>query len=459
MIKKVLIANRGEIALRIIRACAEMNIATVAVYSNVDRDSLHVKLANEAYCIGTAQANQSYLDIKRIIAVAEYAQVDAIHPGYGFLAESIEFARACENSGITFIGPSSDAIQKMGNKIIAKETMSEAGVPVVPGYEGVISSAEEAHATVAEIGYPVLIKAVSGGGGKGMRIVHHERDLEKSIRQASNEALQSFGDASIYIEKYIPTARHIEVQIIADQHGNVVHLGERDCSAQRRYQKVFEEAPSPFVTPQLRQEMGDAAVKAARASDYVGVGTVEFIVSDDDASFYFMEMNTRIQVEHPVSEMVTGIDIVKNQIKIAQGDYLPWSQNDIHIEGWSLECRINAEDPEREFMPIPGQIRRYKPPFGEGIRVDSAMSTGAEISPFYDSMIAKLIVWAPTREAAIDKMQAALADFEIVGIPTTIPLHQALLAHPIVREGEVTTKFLEENLDALLDTQSEAVNE
>lgn len=450
MIKKILIANRGEIAVRIIRACATLNIATVAVYSSADKNALHVKLANESYCIGSAQAKQSYLDIKRIIAVAEHAGVDAIHPGYGFLAESVAFARACENSGIIFIGPSSDAILKMGNKIIAKETMSRAGVPVVPGYEGVITSIEEAKQTVAEIGYPVLIKAVSGGGGKGMRIVENEVMLERSLRQAANEAEQSFGDASIYIEKYIAKARHIEVQIIADQHGNVVHLGERDCSIQRRYQKVIEEAPSSFVDESMRQAMGEAAVKAAIASDYVGVGTVEFIVSQEDKSFYFMEMNTRIQVEHTVTEMVTGIDLVKHQIRIAQGEYLPWSQREINIDGWAIECRINAEDPLRDFMPTPGEIRKYKPPFGDGIRVDSAMSTGEKISPFYDSMIAKLIIWAPTRQEAIEKAKVALDDFTIIGIPTTIPLHQALLNHPTVVSGEINTKFLEDNLDVLV---------
>lgn len=451
MFRKVLIANRGEIATRVIRACHEMGISTVAVFSEADRDSLPVRLADEACCIGPSQAKKSYLDIARIIETARAFGADAIHPGYGFLSENAAFADACANYGITFIGPSGDAIRRMGDKAMARSTMIQAGVPVVPGTEGLITDEEEARRTALAIGCPVLIKATAGGGGKGMRVVEDPEDLPGALRQASQEAERSFGNPGVYLEKYLPRSRHVEMQIMADSCGHTVWLGERDCSTQRRHQKVIEESPSPIMTPELRRRMGEAAVCAAKAVNYCGAGTVEFIVTDD-GQFYFMEMNTRIQVEHPVTEMVTGTDLVKAQILAAAGEPLPWSQQDIHLSGWAIECRINAEDPRHNFMPCPGTLTRYTPPFGRGIRVDSAMYRGCVITPFYDSMIAKLIVWAPTRSEAIDKMEKALSDFRIEGVVTNISLQKKILQTPLFRSGDMHTSDLEAHLDSILNS-------
>lgn len=450
MFKKVLIANRGEIAVRIIRACQDLGISTVAIYSEADKDSLHVRLADEAYCIGPSQAKKSYLDISRIIEAAKAAKADAIHPGYGFLAENADFADACVNYNIVYIGASGEAIRKMGDKAIARKTMQQAGVPVVPGTQDLIHDEQEARLTAEKIGYPVLIKATAGGGGKGMRVVEDSTDLVKALRQAAQEAERSFGNAGVYLEKYLTHSRHVEIQIMADNHGNVVYLGERDCSTQRRHQKVIEEAPSPIVSPQMRKEMGKAAVNAAKAVNYSGAGTVEFIV-DKDKNFYFMEMNTRIQVEHPVTEMVTGTDLIKTQIMIAAGEVLPWTQHDIHMNGWAIECRINAEDPLHNFMPCPGRITKYKPPFGNGIRVDSAMYKDYLITPFYDSMIAKLIVWAPTRAEAIDKMEEALSNFKIEGVNTTINLQKKILTTDAFKNALIDTNYLEEHLEEILN--------
>ena len=450
MFKKVLIANRGEIAVRIIRACQDLGISTVAIYSEADKDSLHVRLADEAYCIGPSQAKKSYLDISRIIEAAKAAKADAIHPGYGFLAENADFADACVNYNIVYIGASGEAIRKMGDKAIARKTMQQAGVPVVPGTQDLNHDEQEARLTAEKIGYPVLIKATAGGGGKGMRVVEDSTDLVKALRQAAQEAERSFGNAGVYLEKYLTHSRHVEIQIMADNHGNVVYLGERDCSTQRRHQKVIEEAPSPIVSPQMRKEMGKAAVNAAKAVNYSGAGTVEFIV-DKDKNFYFMEMNTRIQVEHPVTEMVTGTDLIKTQIMVAAGEVLPWTQHDIHMNGWAIECRINAEDPLHNFMPCPGRITKYKPPFGNGIRVDSAMYKDYLITPFYDSMIAKLIVWAPTRAEAIDKMENALSNFKIEGVNTTINLQKKILTTDAFKNALIDTNYLEEHLEEILN--------
>lgn len=450
MFKKVLIANRGEIAVRIIRACQDLGISTVSIYSEADKDSLHVRLADEAYCIGPSQAKKSYLDISRIIEAAKAAKADAIHPGYGFLAENADFADACVNYNIVYIGASGEAIRKMGDKAIARKTMQQAGVPVVPGTQDLIHDEQEARLTAEKIGYPVLIKATAGGGGKGMRVVEDSTDLVKALRQAAQEAERSFGNAGVYLEKYLTHSRHVEIQIMADNHGNVVYLGERDCSTQRRHQKVIEEAPSPIVSPQMRKEMGKAAVNAAKAVNYSGAGTVEFIV-DKDKNFYFMEMNTRIQVEHPVTEMVTGTDLIKTQIMVAAGEVLPWTQHDIHMNGWAIECRINAEDPLHNFMPCPGRITKYKPPFGNGIRVDSAMYKDYLITPFYDSMIAKLIVWAPTRAEAIDKMENALSNFKIEGVNTTINLQKKILTTDAFKNALIDTNYLEEHLEEILN--------
>ena len=450
MFKKVLIANRGEIAVRIIRACQDLGISTVAIYSEADKDSLHVRLADEAYCIGPSQAKKSYLDISRIIEAAKAAKADAIHPGYGFLAENADFADACVNYNIVYIGASGEAIRKMGDKAIARKTMQQAGVPVVPGTQDLIHDEQEARLTAEKIGYPVLIKATAGGGGKGMRVVEDSTDLVKALRQAAQEAERSFGNAGVYLEKYLTHSRHVEIQIMADNHGNVVYLGERDCSTQSRHQKVIEEAPSPIVSPQMRKEMGKAAVNAAKAVNYSGAGTVEFIV-DKDKNFYFMEMNTRIQVEHPVTEMVTGTDLIKTQIMVAAGEVLPWTQHDIHMNGWAIECRINAEDPLHNFMPCPGRITKYKPPFGNGIRVDSAMYKDYLITPFYDSMIAKLIVWAPTRAEAIDKMENALSNFKIEGVNTTINLQKKILTTDAFKNALIDTNYLEEHLEEILN--------
>lgn len=445
MIQKVLIANRGEIALRIVRACRELGVKSLAVYSEADVQSLHVQLADEAICIGGPRSADSYLKADRIIAAAEIADVDAIHPGFGFLSENAEFAEQCETCNIKFIGPPSSAIRNMGDKSVAKETVKKAGVPVVPGSDGPVDDEKEAIKLARTIGYPVIIKAVSGGGGRGMRIAHNDVSFAKELRVAQNEAEKAFGDGSVYIEKYIEKPRHIEFQILADEHGNIVHLGERDCSVQRRHQKLIEESPSPFLmaNPALREEMGKAAVKAAQAADYQNAGTVEFLV-DAQGNYYFIEMNTRIQVEHPVTEEVTGIDLIKQQILIANGEKLPFKQEDIKFERHAIECRINAEDPARNFTPSPGTIGLYYAPGGHGVRVDSHAYSGYQIPPYYDSMIGKLICYGKTREIAIQRSYRALSEYLIRGIKTTIPLHKAIMMDPVFREGKATTAYMED---------------
>lgn len=441
---KVLVANRGEIAVRIIRACKELGIQTVAVYSEADADALHVRLADEAYCIGPVSSKESYLNMANIMSVATLTGADAIHPGYGFLAENADFAEICEQCNITFIGPSPEAISRMGDKSVAKQTMREADVPVIPGSEGLVETVDEAVAISREIGYPVIIKATAGGGGKGIRIANTEEELIQGIRTAQQEAQHSFGNSGVYIEKYLTGMKHVEVQIIADKHGNVVHLGERDCSVQRRRQKLVEEAPCPVLSPDVREKMGQAAVRAARAVNYSGAGTLEFLLGPD-GQFYFMEMNTRIQVEHPVTEMVTGVDIIKEMIWVAQGFPLRIKQEDVAIDGHAIECRINAEDPDKNFMPSPGTIQFYLPPGGAGVRVDSAAYPGYSIPPHYDSMIAKLIVWGSDREEAMSRMKRALSEFAVEGVKTTIPFHLKLLEHPKFQQGDFDIKFLEEN--------------
>lgn len=441
--QKILIANRGEIAVRIIRACRELGISTVAVYSEADKDSLHVRLADEAYCIGPTLARDSYLNFTNLMSVATLTDCDAIHPGYGFLAENADFAEICGSCNITFIGPSPEAITKMGDKAVAKQTMKEAQVPVIPGSEGLIEDLDQAVTIAREIGYPVIIKATAGGGGKGIRIAEDEESLIKQITTAQQEAQKAFGNAGVYLEKFLTGMKHVEIQIIADKHGNAAYLGERDCSVQRRRQKLVEEAPCPVLSPEKRKEMGEAAVRAALAVQYSGAGTLEFLLGPD-GQFYFMEMNTRIQVEHPVTEMVTGIDLIQEMISVAEGNPLSFTQDEVVLNGWSIECRINAEDPARNFMPSPGKIGFYLPPGGPGVRVDSGAYPGYVISPHYDSMIAKLIVWGKTREEAISKMKRALAEFAIEGIHTTIPFHQKLLEHPVFLKGDFDIKFLEE---------------
>lgn len=445
MFKKILIANRGEIACRVIRACREMGIATVAVYSEADRSALHVKMADEAYCIGPISSQKSYLNIPNIISAAWIARVDAIHPGYGFLSENAHFAEICEESGFTFIGPSPETIERMGDKAAARRTMMAVGVPVVPGTETGIRDKAEAVRIAEEIGYPVIIKASAGGGGRGMRVASNREELVKSIDTASSEAEAAFGNAEVYLEKYLEEPRHIEFQILADAYGHVIHLGERDCSIQRRHQKMLEEAPSPALTPELRTQMGDAAVKAAQAVNYINAGTIEFLLDTDD-HFYFMEMNTRIQVEHPVTELITGIDLIKAQIYLAAGEELTLSQDDIQFRGAAIECRINAEDPERNFMPSPGTVTHYLTPGGPGVRLDSAVYPGYTIPPYYDSMIGKLIVWAADREEAIARMKRALDEFIIDGVQTTIPFHHLVLDNPYFRRGEVYTNFIQRRI-------------
>ncbi|WP_027417573.1 acetyl-CoA carboxylase biotin carboxylase subunit [Aneurinibacillus terranovensis] len=442
MFKKVLIANRGEIAVRVIRACRELGIKTVAVFSTADRNALHVRLADEAYCIGPTASKDSYLNLTNIMSAATMTGADAIHPGYGFLAENADFAEICAACNITFIGPDPQAITKMGDKNIARETMKNAGVPIVPGTDGLIEDIDEAVKIAEEAGYPVIIKATAGGGGKGMRVARNEEELVTSVRQAQKEAKAAFGNPGVYLEKYLEDTRHIEIQIIADKHGNVCYLGERDCSIQRRHQKLVEEAPSPALNEETRHQMGAAAVAAARAVNYHGAGTIEFLL-DSSGKFYFMEMNTRIQVEHPVTEWITGIDLIKEQIMVAADYPLSFSQEDVKINGWAIECRINAENPAKNFMPSPGKINIYLPPGGFGVRVDSAAYQGYEISPFYDSMIAKIIVWGKDRNDAIQRMKRALSETVIEGIHTTIPFHLKLLEHDKFVEGDFNTKFLE----------------
>ena len=441
-IRKILIANRGEIANRIIWTCKEMGIQTVAVHSEADREALHVRFADEAVCIGAAPSAQSYLNIPAIISAAEITNVDAIHPGYGFLAESATFARICEDCNIKFIGPRADVIAMMGDKVEARRTMQAAGVPILPGSPDPIESTEEALALAAEIGFPVIIKAAAGGGGRGMRIVRQESELQGSLETAQAEALAAFKNGAVYIERYIERPRHIEIQVLADEHGNCIHLGERECTIQRRHQKLLEEAPSPVITPEQREAMGAVAVNACKEIGYSSAGTFEFLL-DEDGSFYFMEMNTRIQVEHPVTEMVTLADIVRNQIRIASGEDLGYLQSDVQIVGHSIECRINAEDPEK-FTPSPGKITAFNIPGGPGVRVDTAVYPGYTVPPYYDSMIAKLIVHARTRELAIARMQRALDMMVIEGIKTTIPLHKKIMADEKFKKGDFSTKFMEE---------------
>ncbi len=444
-IGKVLIANRGEIALRILRSCRELGIGTVAVYSTVDRTALHVQLADEAVCVGEGPSNKSYLNIPNILAAATSRGVDAIHPGYGFLAENDRFAEMCRDHGITFIGPSPHAIRSMGDKSTAKSTMQTVGVPTVPGSEGLLPNPEAAAELAATMGYPVMIKATAGGGGRGMRLVPSPDQLVKLYKAAQGEADAAFGNPGLYMEKFIDRPRHVEVQILADRHGNVVHLGERDCSIQRRHQKLLEEAPSPALDPELRRRMGEAAVAAARSINYEGAGTVEFLL-DRSGGFYFMEMNTRIQVEHPVTEMVTGIDLIAEQLRIAGGEPISVRQEDIQMNGHAIECRINAEDAQHNFRPAPGRITGWLPPGGPGVRVDSHVYTGYDIPPFYDSLIGKLIIWAPNRPAALERMKRALNECAITGIPTTVDFHLRMLDRPEFQSGDVHTKFVEEEM-------------
>lgn len=447
MFQKILIANRGEIALRIIRACRELGIRTVAVYSEADRDSLHVKYADESICIGPADPAQSYLNIPAIISAAEITDAEAIHPGYGFLAENADFAEICESCGIKFIGPPASAIRLMGDKVEAKRAMQRAGIPVIPGSDGVVDSVDEAREIAERIGYPVLIKAAAGGGGKGMRIAHTDITLASCFGVASVEAEAAFGNGKLYIEKYIERPRHIEFQILADQYGKVIHLGERDCSIQRRHQKLIEEAPSIVLSPKQRKKMGEAACEAARAIGYINAGTIEFLL-DEYGKFYFMEMNTRIQVEHPVTEMITGIDLVKEQIRIAAGERLIYNQNDITLRGHAIECRINAEDPDNDFLPKPGKITFLLLPGGPGVRVDTAIYQNYFVPPYYDSLLAKLIVHGPTREAAINRMLRALDEFRIEGVPTTIPFYRFLLQRREYRRGTIHTNLVAQIIEA-----------
>lgn len=442
---KILIANRGEIALRILHTCAEMGIATVAVHSTIDRQALHVQLADESVCIGPPPSSKSYLNIPNIIAAALTRNATAIHPGYGFLAENARFAEICAAHQIAFIGPSKEAILAMGDKSTAKKTMQQAGVPTIPGSRGLLKDEDEAIATARQIGYPVMIKATAGGGGRGMRLVRNESELSKLFQAAQGEAEAAFGNAGVYLEKFIERPRHIEFQILADSYGNVIHLGERDCSVQRRHQKLLEEAPSVFLTSDLRAKMGEAAVKAAKSIDYVGAGTVEFLV-DESGDFYFMEMNTRIQVEHPITEVITGLDLIAEQIRIAQGEKLRLTQEQVQLRGHAIECRINAEDPDHNFRPHPGRISAYLPPGGPGVRMDSHVYTDYEIPPYYDSLIGKLIVWGENREVAIARMRRALRECAITGIPTTLSFHQKILEHPVFLAGEVYTNFVQEQL-------------
>jgi acetyl-CoA carboxylase, biotin carboxylase subunit len=443
MFRKVLVANRGEIALRVIRACREMGIRTVAVYSEADRESLHVHFADEDICIGPPQARDSYLNIPRLIAAAEILGAEAIHPGYGFLAENAEFAEICERSDLVFIGPSAEHIRLMGDKAVARKTMDSVGVPTVPGSDGAIEDVAEAVAVAREIGFPVIIKAAAGGGGKGMRVAANEEEFKGQFQMAQNEARAAFGDGSVYLEKFLVRPRHVEIQVIGDRHGNVIHLGERECSIQRRHQKLIEEAPSVAMTPELRERMGEAAVRGAKAIGYHSVGTVEFLLDEDD-SFYFMEMNTRIQVEHPVTEVVTGVDLVKEQIRVAAGAALSLPlDRPVELRGHAIECRINAEDPARNFAPSPGLISTFYAPGGPGIRVDSHVYGGYKVPPFYDSLIGKIIAHGNTREEALARMAIALESMVVEGVHTTVPFLLELIREPRFIAGDIDTKFVD----------------
>lgn len=451
MLKRVLIANRGEIALRVLRACRELGIETVAVYSQADAEALHVQLATQSVCIGPAKASESYLNQTALLTAALATGCDGIHPGYGFLSENADFADACAAAGLTFIGPSGDTIRKAGSKSAARDLMRAAGVPVTPGSDGPVSSVEEALAAAESVGYPVLLKASAGGGGRGIRRCDNAQILPAAYAEAKAEAKACFGDDEMYLEKLVLAPRHIEFQVLADRHGNVIHLGDRDCSVQRRNQKLIEEAPARCLTPALREEMGQAAVRATRAVNYEGAGTVEFLLDADGEHFYFMEMNTRIQVEHGVTEMITGVDLVRQQLRIASDLALDVAQEDIHLEGHSIECRINAEDPTKNFQPYPGQVSFLHFPGGAGVRVDSCLYNGCTLSPYYDSMAAKLLVHAPTRLEAIRKMRRCLEEFTLEGFPTNAELNYQILYHPIFVRGGCTTAFLDEHLPELLD--------
>jgi acetyl-CoA carboxylase biotin carboxylase subunit len=443
MFHKVLIANRGEIAVRVIRACRELNLTTVAIYSEADRESLHVRMADESVCIGPPSSQESYLAIPRVLSAAEITGADAIHPGYGFLSENHQFADACESSGIVFLGPSAESIRIMGDKSEAKVAMIAAGVPVIPGNKGVLESSKNALEMAEEIGYPIILKARDGGGGKGMRVVTAAEELVRQYELAQTEAQAAFGSGALYLEKLLEHPRHVEIQIVADAHGNVIHLHERDCSIQRRHQKLLEEAPCAVLDPDIRRAMGEVACRGAREIGYRGVGTMEFLYQD--GAFYFMEMNTRLQVEHPVTEMITGVDLVKLQIRIGAGEPLGLQQSDITVTGHSLECRINAESPYQQFRPCPGQITRFHQPGGPGVRVDTHIYAGYIIPPYYDSMIAKVITHGRDREEAIARMARALGEMEIEGIDTTIPYHREILAHPEFLAGRIDTRFVERN--------------
>ena len=447
-IRKILIANRGEVALRIVRACKEMGIVSVGVYSEADRDSLHTKMADEAICVGPAASSGSYLNMPNIISAALVSGADAVHPGYGFLAENAAFARACADSGLIFIGPSADAIERMGDKAAARSTMMAAGVPCVPGSDGPVATEAEALAFAHAVGFPVLIKASAGGGGKGMRVARDEGELAHNFTAARTEAAAAFGNDTVYIERYLARPRHIEIQVLADTHGNAVYLFERDCSVQRRHQKLIEEAPSPALTPELRAAMGEAALKGVRAVDYVNAGTVEFLL-DQDGSFYFMEMNTRVQVEHPVTEQITGVDIIKEQVRIAAGEPMKHArQADVTLRGHAIEFRINAEDPLHNFRPHPGVVECFNPPGGFGVRVDSHLYGGYTVPQHYDSLLAKLVVWGETRAEAVARARRALDEFIIVGVPTTIPFHQFVVEEEHFARGEVYTDYVDRHVPA-----------
>jgi len=452
MIKKVLVANRGEIAVRVMRTCREMGIVSVAIYSDADRNSMHVRYADEAYHIGPSPSNESYLNIDKIIKTAKKSKADAIHPGYGFLSENAEFSDRCKKEGIIFIGPSSYSISNMGDKITARRTITKAGVPVVPGTTDPLKSAKEALKVISDIGLPVMIKASAGGGGKGMRMVKTEEEIIPSLRAAKSEAKASFGDDAVYVEKYIESPHHIEFQILADRHGNVIHLFERECSVQRRHQKVIEETPSPLMNPKIREEMGEHAVSVAKAADYEGAGTIEFIV-DDKLNYYFLEMNTRLQVEHPITERVVGIDLVKEQINIANGLKLTYKQNELSQNGHAIECRIYAEDPDKNFLPSPGVIQHISEPLGFGVRHDGYVYEGYEIPMFYDPLISKLIVWGKTRQEAIDRMKRALFAYKITGIKTTIKFLERIMNTPDFINGNYNTHFIEKNKVFLEDIE------